>query len=272
MSTAAKFSKPELSEIESICEFEKVAQAVTPAFAWQYIAGGESDTMACNRNAFDLLKIRQRVLQNVLSVNLKCSVLGQRSSSPLYLSSIAKGGLVAKDERTFVGAAYQAGVPYIVPTVGTAENKDIFGSAAPDQRLAYQFYLLGNNKGSMIKLQEAVRLGCSAVVITVDNNAPRQGALLSSTQETSNVFPDPRFTWDILEEVMETLPCGMPVYLKGVQTAEDALRVRHCYRWLWKQGGCTHSGPLLQSWSHSCLRLCWNRSSPTVPPSFWTHS
>ena len=52
-------------------------------------------------------------------------------------------GLVAEDERTFVRAAERAGVPYIVPTVSTADHGAVFAAAAPGQTLAYQFYLLG---------------------------------------------------------------------------------------------------------------------------------
>ena len=130
---------------------------------------------------------------------------------PFYLTSIAKGGLinrsapeepnslpavlaglVSKGEETFVRAANQANLPYIVPTVASSTHQAIFAAAAPGQCIPYQFYLLGDNADSIEKLKQAVHFGCSAVVITVDQNSPRKGELLSATQATSGVFPDPR--------------------------------------------------------------------------------
>lgn len=216
---------PSLEAIQACSDFEQVARTVTPAYAWDYIEGGEKDTISLNEAAFETLLIRPHVLADVSSIDLRCSVLGSPCQAPLYLTSIAKGGLVSQEgEHAFVRAAHRFGVPYIVPTISTTPHEDIFGAAALGQGLPYQFYLLGDNEDSIVKLKTAMRCGCTAVVITVDNNAPRKGALFASTQATSNVFPDPTFTWGRLEEVMALLPPGLPVYFKGIQTAEDAIR------------------------------------------------
>ena len=71
-------------------------------------------------------------------------MFGMQCSAPIYLSSVAKGGLVAEDgENTFVRAAHRARVPYIAPTVSSSTLEDIFGAREPGQSLVYQFYLLG---------------------------------------------------------------------------------------------------------------------------------
>merc|ERR1712060_794586 len=44
------------------------------------------------------------------------------------------------------------------------------------------------------------------------------GAALGST------FPSPRLSWARLAEILKVVPRHIPVYLKGVQTASDALR------------------------------------------------
>ena len=144
-----------------------------------------------NKAAFATLLIRQRVLMDVSRVKLECTALGMQCAVPMYLSPIAKGGLVAEDETTFVRAAHRARVPYVVPTVSTASLAHIYKAA--HHALPFQFYLLGDNRDSLQKLADAVALGCSAVVITVDANAPRKGSLLSSTQATSGVSPKPTF-------------------------------------------------------------------------------
>ncbi len=205
-------------------------------------------------------------------LDISTTCFGQTRPSPFYLSSVAKGGLVSAENKevAFVRAAHQHGVPYIVPTVSTESHEQIFASAMPGQGLPYQFYLLGDNEGSIRKLQvpkhsnffcnlvfcgklheivdsfrffilgfwislvlfllcahclqkEAIRLGCSSVVVTVDNNAPRKGSLLKATTITSNVFPDPSFSWAQMDKIRSIVPSDIPLFLKGVQTAEDAL-------------------------------------------------
>ena len=122
--------------------------------------------MATNRRDFSSLFIRPRILSDVSRIDIRATIFGAKCPSPLYLTSIAKGGLVSRKEheKAFVRAAHKQQCPYIVPTFSTAEHEDIFAVASPKQHLAYQFYLLGDNEGSLSKLHRAVRLGCKAVV------------------------------------------------------------------------------------------------------------
>ena len=122
--------------------------------------------MAANEQDFSSLLIRPKILRDVSKIDIHTDVFGARCPSPLYLTSIAKGGLVSprEHEKAFVRAAWKHQCPYIVPTVATAEHSDIFAAAQPNQLLAYQFYLLGDNEDSMRKLNRAVHLGCKAVV------------------------------------------------------------------------------------------------------------
>ena len=122
--------------------------------------------MATNRRDFSSLFIRPRILSDVSRIDIRATIFGAKCPSPLYLTSIAKGGLVSRKEheKAFVCAAHKQQCPYIVFTVSTAEHEDIFAAASPGQHLAYQFYLLGDNEGSLAKLHRAVRLGCKAVV------------------------------------------------------------------------------------------------------------
>eukprot|EP00438_Fugacium_kawagutii_P030211 Skav209849 [mRNA] locus=scaffold980:56695:62829:- [translate_table: standard] len=74
------------------------------------------------------------------------------------------------------------------------------------------------------QLQLALSLGVSALVVTVDANAPRHGALHRATAGATGVFPSPSFDWEKLKEMMKDFPAEVPVYLKGIQSAEDALQ------------------------------------------------
>ena len=122
--------------------------------------------MAANERDFSSLLIRPRILRDVSHIDIHTTIFGSKCPSPLYLTSIAKGGLVSRQghEKAFVRAAHKHQCPYIVPTVATAEHSDIFAAAQQNQLLAYQFYLLGDNEDSLRKLHRAVHLGCKAVV------------------------------------------------------------------------------------------------------------
>ncbi|CAJ1442434.1 unnamed protein product [Effrenium voratum] len=68
------------------------------------------------------------------------------------------------------------------------------------------------------------RLKASAVVITVDANAPRKGSFHRATTQATGVFPSPKLDWRKLLELRRRMPSDLPWYLKGVQCAEDALQ------------------------------------------------
>mmetsp|Transcript_53465 Transcript_53465/g.124528 ORF Transcript_53465/g.124528 Transcript_53465/m.124528 type:complete len:355 (+) Transcript_53465:29-1093(+) len=214
---------PALVDLENCADYEREAQKCLPTSSWDYISGGEEDTIQRNVEAFKDFMLRPRILRDVSTVSTECTIFGQRCATPIYLSSLAKGGLVAAaGEATFVKAATRLSTQFIVPSISSVPLKEVWLAAAqPD--LAFQFYLLGDEETSMERLQEAVTLGASSIIVTVDANAPRRGALFRSTAGATGVFPSPRLSWARLAELRAGLPPGMPVYLKGVQTAEDAL-------------------------------------------------
>lgn len=213
-----------LADFESCSEYEEEAKKCLSESSWDYIAGGESDTMQRNLDAFKSLALRPRILQDVSCISVDCSIFGKHCATPIYLSSLAKGGLVSKGgEATFVRAAARCRTRFIVPSISSVPLRDVW-AASESCDLAFQFYLLGDEASSIERLHEAIALGASAIVVTVDANAPRKGALFRATAGATGVFPSPRLSWSRLAELKAMLPRGMPMYLKGVQTAEDALK------------------------------------------------
>ena len=87
----------------------------------------------------------------------------------------------------------------------------------------FQVYVLSEHDACVLPRLEALRRGVGALLVTVDANAPRHGALHRATAGATGVFPEPSFTWQQLEELRGGFPKGVRVYLKGVQSALDAL-------------------------------------------------
>eukprot|EP00928_Gymnodinium_smaydae_P091185 TRINITY_DN74890_c0_g1_i1.p1 TRINITY_DN74890_c0_g1~~TRINITY_DN74890_c0_g1_i1.p1 ORF type:complete len:375 (-),score=99.60 TRINITY_DN74890_c0_g1_i1:62-1186(-) len=221
----AQQQPPPLEELLSCKDFRSAAHRCLAAGALDYIEGGEADTQAANEAAFAALALRPRVLRDVSSPQVACELFGTPSATPFYLSSVAKGRLVVRreGEAAFVRAAAAAKTTYLVPSVASLPLAEIYAAAAAQQRLPFQFYLLTDEAESFKQLKEALALGCSSIVVTVDANAPRAGSFRSATGAATGVFPSPLLTWARLKEIRKLIPADMPVYLKGIQTAEDAL-------------------------------------------------
>lgn len=196
-----------------------------------FLESGEADTMARNRSAFDTYLVRPRVLVDASEVrttwastsNAAPSLFDSASKMPMYLSPIAaSGAFMAEGEAGMARAAARAGFGYVVPTFAFQNLNLIFASAG-DSPLAYQFYLIhGQRERSFELLETALSLGATAVVVTVDVNAPRWGSLNQLSNAVVGKKPVHDFTWDTLEEVKRAVDGRVPIFLKGVQTAEDA--------------------------------------------------
>ena len=121
-----------LDSITSCSEFELAAQDACGEMALAYINGGEADTMDANRADFKRLLFRPRVLVDVSTVDTTCFVMGARCGSPFFLSSVAKGQLVAgaDAEAVFVRAAAKAQCGYIVPSLSSLPLSDIWRASA----------------------------------------------------------------------------------------------------------------------------------------------
>lgn len=224
---------------DSAAAFEDLGRAALEAneaeaarAATGFLDGGEADTMARNRSAFDQYLVRPRVLvaasevQTTWASSSAAPGLFGRSASaskmPMYLSPIAaSGAFMAEGEAGMAKAAAKANFGYVVPTFAFQSLDSIFSSA--EGPLAYQFYLIhGQKERSFELLREALGHGATAVVVTVDVNAPRWGALNQLSNAVVGKKPTHDFTWDTLEEVRQAVDGRVPIFLKGIQTVEDA--------------------------------------------------
>ncbi|CAI5948534.1 unnamed protein product [Closterium sp. NIES-65] len=87
---AAPASNPS-NTVTNISEFQCLAKEKLPKQAYDYYASGAEDqwTLAENRNAFERIRFRPRILIDVSSVDTTTSVLGHRISMPIMLAPTA---------------------------------------------------------------------------------------------------------------------------------------------------------------------------------------
>ena len=221
------------------------ARSKLPAEVWDFVEGGagRERTLAANRDAFERIRLRPRVLTGVTEVDPRVSVLGGVWAAPVGIAPLAYHTLVHPDgELATARAAGACGVPLVVSTMaGRAFDEIRAETTAP---LWLQLYPLRDPAATADLVRTAERAGFDALVLTVD--APRLGRRLRDLRNgfrlPDGVVPvnlptswrtgaarpaghaETHFatglTWDAVARLCASTP--LPVIVKGVLTAEDA--------------------------------------------------
>ncbi len=165
---------PPLSHCINLLDFEAVARLKMAAEGRKkgldyYSSGAEDElTLRENRNAFQRIWMRPRVLVNVKEIDISTTILGQKSSLPVYLSAVALQKLGHPDgEVAWTRAAHNTGAIFMVPTLSSCSLDEIIAARQPGQPLFFQLYVNANREVCKEIVQSAEAAGCSALFITV---------------------------------------------------------------------------------------------------------
>ena len=215
---------------------------------WDYLVGGsESETtLRRNRQAFDRIAFRPRILVDVSHVDPSTEFMGQKLRIPAIFAPI--GSLQVFDPAGAVAAtraATEFGIMHCVSSA-TLPALEETAKATPTPKI-FQLYVMGDETWTADIIDRVKQSGYAALALTVDvaHYSRRERPMLSRyTPPTrrAGVAPEARWraslTWDTMDQIKEM--AGLPFMLKGVQTAEDAeLAVQHGvdYVWVSNHGG-----------------------------------
>ncbi|KAH7909365.1 glyoxylate dehydrogenase [Hygrophoropsis aurantiaca] len=241
-------ARPSIDEIVNLHDFEAVAKAILPAKAWAYYSSASDDeiTIRENRAAYQRIWFRPRVLRDVSVVDWSTTILGQRSSLPVYISATALGKLGHPDgELNLTRAAGKHGVIQMIPTLASCSFDEIVDATVPGQTQFVQLYVNRDREITRKYVQHAEKRGVKGLFITVD--APQLGRRekdmrmkfvdesgVAKVQENQSgvkkdegvaraisSFIDPSLSWKDIPWFKSIT--NMPIVLKGVATPEDAL-------------------------------------------------
>lgn len=89
---AALAARPPVENILNLHDFEVIAKAVIPPNAWAYYSSASDDeiTIRENRLAYQRVWFRPRILRDVSTVDWSTTILGCKSSLPLYIVSVSR--------------------------------------------------------------------------------------------------------------------------------------------------------------------------------------
>jgi len=234
-----------VDHLVNLADFEAAAAQRLEAGLLGYYAGGAGDERTLRENvaAFARRRLRPRVLVDVSAVDAATTVLGAPVSMPVLVAPTALHRMAHPDaEAGTARAAAAAGTGFCLSTLATTRPAEVAAQAPPAPRW-FQVYCLRDRGVTRALVEEAVAGGFGALVLTVD--APRAGrrerdlrtgfavpaavdmpAVRAATG--APVAPTPAEFFSLLDTTVdwsvvgELRAHGLPVVVKGIQTAEDA--------------------------------------------------
>jgi 4-hydroxymandelate oxidase len=227
----------------NVFEYEELARTRLHPAVWDYYSAGANDevTLRENRAAFERLQLRPRMLVDVSRISTATTLLGTPVSMPIGVAPTAvQGAACTEGECATARAAGALGALMVASTESTRTLEEIAQAATGP--LWFQLYFSSRTHEQALRLvQRAEVAGYRAIVPTAD--APRSGRkerhvrsretfvwppsgnLLSEPSEDEE-DPDGSLTWEDVKWLREVT--SLPIVLKGVLTAEDAILGIEC--------------------------------------------
>ncbi|KAI1797745.1 FMN-dependent dehydrogenase-domain-containing protein [Ganoderma leucocontextum] len=169
---AAHKVKPPLSRILSLWDMEDVAHKVLSHKAWAYYssAADEELTNQENARAFSRVFFHPRVFKEVSHCDPSTTILGFKSSIPVFVSGAALARLGHPlGEANITRGAGRTGIIQMVSSNASLSYAQIAEARlTPDQPLFFQLYKHRDDKIAEQRVREVVSLGYNAIFLTVD--------------------------------------------------------------------------------------------------------
>lgn len=230
---------------------EQEARRVMRPEAWVFCDTGADDEITARENAvaWRRLKLRPRVLRDIVEVNTGVSLLGARLKTPIMVAPTGRHHLFhAEGERATARGAAAAGALFVMATSGQTTVEDVAAESAGMPQW-FQLYMQPDRDATAALLDRCAAAGFRALVLTVDQPVPgwsprafRQPVHVSPDVRSVNMVGQPiaRTAYDPARKGVVMFPtnfadlewlvhrAGMPVVVKGVLRADDALRCVDC--------------------------------------------
>lgn len=164
-------SSGNLQEMINLFDFEKIAEGIMTKMAYEYVASGAADefTVKWNREAFDKIKIRTHVLNDVSKLDTKVSFFGQELPYPILIAPTAFHKIMHPEgEIATARGAGAASAIYVVSSFTTTPIEEIARVAT--QPLWFQLYVTDDRAFVKDLIQKVEALGCQALCVTVDTS------------------------------------------------------------------------------------------------------
>jgi isopentenyl diphosphate isomerase/L-lactate dehydrogenase-like FMN-dependent dehydrogenase len=251
-----------LEDLVNVFEFEPICKMRLPRQNYDYIAGGVDNewSLRHNREAFDKITFRPRMLVNTSNLDLSLTLFGDKFATPIFIAPTAGHGMAhSEGELATARAAASVQALHILSTNSTQPYEKV--AQATNFPKWFQLYPGPDLEGTWERVARAKGAGFRALALTVDApyNSHRERLLLDraaplrlgSINEANEIAPRRRrpdeeppatvdraklygisgsivhtLDWSFFDELKKRW--GGPVLIKGILTAEDGdLAVKH---------------------------------------------
>ncbi|MBP7565164.1 MAG: alpha-hydroxy-acid oxidizing protein [Burkholderiaceae bacterium] len=160
-----------LDRLFNLDDVARAARRLLPRPVADFYAGAAEDerTLAYNRQAFDALRLRPRMLTGVTAPSLEARILGRPSALPIVVAPMGAVGFGRRGgDLELARAAAEAGIVSVLSAVATASIESVAAAAGAHGRRWFQVYPLRERALMDGLLERAAQAGCEALVLTVD--------------------------------------------------------------------------------------------------------
>ena len=230
---------------------EREARRVMRPESWVFCDTGADDEITSKENivAWRTLKLRPRVLRDIVDIDTSVTLLGAKVDTPIMVAPTGRHHLFhAEGVRATARGSAAAGALYVMSTSGATLVEDVAKErgAAPQW---FQLYMQPDREATGALLDRCVKAGFTALVLTVDQPVPgwsprayRTPVIASEKVRSVNMVGQPvaRTAYDVERKGVVMFPtnfadlewlvkrCAMPVVVKGVLRGDDAKRCVDC--------------------------------------------
>ncbi len=237
---------PPLEDLVNSFEYEDAARNSLPRPLYDHIAAGAGSerTLRRNREFFDRITFRPRMLVDVSGLDLTKELFGEKMFAPILVGPTSNHRRLHPDgELATATAAAAAKATMIVSQRSSLPATEI--AQKTGQPFWYQVVLEQDANLARDAIKSAVVGGAKVICLTVGSayqpvlgrdvhNRYGKGSMASSDGTSANaanpawpphpgrltVQSSPKFSWDVLDQVKEW--AGVPVILKGIMSPDEA--------------------------------------------------
>lgn len=225
----------------NIAGYREAARRRLPRLLFDYIDGGSYSEQTLRRNVddFERVLLRQRVLEDISSVDTHVEIVGQDLAMPVILSPVGLAGMYARrGEVQAARAAKEKGVPFCLSSVSICGLDEVAtGAGRPSW---FQMYMIRDRGYMQTLLERAVSLKCPVLVFTVDLPVPAsryrdsatgfvaQPSIQQSARRAIDAACHPAWMWDVW---LRGRPHSFGNFASGIP---EARRVANFWSWIAK--------------------------------------
>lgn len=158
-----------MKTITCIEDLRALHQRRVPRMFYDYAEAGSwtESTFRRNKEAFDEIKLRQRVAKDISTRSVAGTMLDEQQRLPMAIAPTGLTGMqYANGEILAAQAAEEFGVPFTLSTMSICSLEDV--AAHTQKPFWFQLYVMKDREFIAALIERAKAAGCSALVLTLD--------------------------------------------------------------------------------------------------------